>query len=366
MRADWRAALLLALLAGCHRGEKERESEGAGEGEKPKRSVRCAPAVARTVGDAVELRGTIAPLPNRDAQVAAQVPGRILRVLVREGDSVSAGQEVARVDAAPLADDAAQAEAARDKTVAERKNAEATRARVERVFEHGIAARQEVDDAVARADAARAAEGEAGAAARRARRQVERAVIRSPLAGVVVRVMRRPGELVDGTPATPVLEIADPAHLELVADAPASDLVRIARGQGAAVTVAALPDASWTGQVVAVAPAVDPATGLGAVRVTLDAAAGRRPAIGLLGLARITVGAAHPAVMVPRAAVRAGAAGELEVVVCGQDGQGHVRRIARGLQLGGEAEAAGVTAGEQVAVDPVLGIADGDPIEIAR
>ena len=360
MRADGRAWLLLMVMAGCHHGQPETQPAT------PKRSVRCAPAVTRSVGDTVELRGTIAPPPDRDAQVAAQVPGRILRVLVREGDAVAAGQEVARLDAAPLADEAAQAEAARDKTVAERKNAEATRARVERVFEHGIAARQEVDDAVARADAARAAEGEAGAAARRAHRQVERAVLRSPLAGVVVRVMRRSGELVDGTPATPVLEIADPRRLEMVADAPASDLVRIARGQAVSVTVAALPGATWTGVVAAVAPAVDPATGLGTVRVTMDAAADKPPAIGLLGLVRVAVGAPHAAVMVPRASVRAGEAGGLEVVVCGKEGTAHVRRIVRGAQEVGQAEVTGIVAGEEVAVDPVLGVADGDPIEIAR
>ena len=357
MRADPRVLAVLIALAGCRHGETEPPT--------PKRKVRCAPAVARSITDGVELRGTIAPLPDRDAQVAAQVPGRILRVLVREGDAVKAGQEVARLDAAPLADDAAQAEAARDKTVAERKNAEATRARVERVFEHGIAARQELDDALARAEAARAAEGEAGAAARRAHRQVERAVIRSPLAGVVVRVMRRPGELVDGTPATPVLEIADPARLELTADAPAGDLVRIARGQTASVTVAALPGSSWKGLVAAVAPAVDPATGLGVVRVALEPSGERRPPIGLLGLARVAIGAARPAVMIPRVAIRAGDRGDLEVVVCGQDGAAHVRSVARGLQLGGEAEAGGVAAGEAVAVEPVLGIADGDPIELA-
>jgi RND family efflux transporter MFP subunit len=358
MRADLRllAPLLLALLAGCRRGERE------GEVPTPTRTVRCAPATAQSVTDSVELRGTIAPLPDRDAQVAPQVPGRILRVLVREGDAVSAGQEVARLDAAPLADEAAQAEAARDKTVAERKNAETTRARVERVFEHGIAARQEVEDAVTRADAARAAEGEASAAARRARRQVERAIIRSPLRGVVVRVLRRPGELVDGTPATPVLEIADPARLELVADAPAAELVRLAKGQRASVTVAALPGAGWTGVVVALAPAVDPATGLGVVRIALEPAEGARPPIGLLGLARVAIGAPRTAVMIPRVAVRAGAAGALEVVLCGKDGVAHVRTIARGVQVGDQAEAGGLAAGDQVAVDPVLGLAEGESI----
>src|SRR5947207_1858619 len=85
--------------------------------------------------------------------------------------------------------------------VGERRNADATQARTERVFEHGIAARQEVDDAATRSATARAVENESEAVAKRARRQVERATVRSPIAGVVVRLLRRPGELVDGTPA---------------------------------------------------------------------------------------------------------------------------------------------------------------------
>jgi len=173
-----------------------------------KRSVRCAVAKATTITDAIELRGTVSPLPDKDAQIAAQVAGRVLQVRVREGDSVAAGQPVARIDSAALADEARASEAAVARTRAELKNAEATSVRVQRVFEHGIAARQEVDDATARAATANAAQSEAEATARRAERQVERAIVRSPLKGVVVRIFRRPGELVDGTPATPIVEVA--------------------------------------------------------------------------------------------------------------------------------------------------------------
>src|SRR5439155_12452427 len=143
-----------------------------------KRSVRCASVESVGVTDAIELRGTVSPLPDRDAQVAPQVAGRIMQVLVREGDRVSAGQPVARIDSAVFVDQASEAEAALSKTRAERRNADATRARVERVFEHGIAARQELDDATTRADTARAGESEAEGAAKRARRQVEPATVR--------------------------------------------------------------------------------------------------------------------------------------------------------------------------------------------
>ena len=106
-----------------------------------RRTVHCRPVETAQVADAVELRGTVAPLPDRDAQIAPQVAGRIVQLLAREGDPVAAGQPVARVDDSVLVDQANEAQAALEKVRAERRNADATQARTERVFEHGIAAR---------------------------------------------------------------------------------------------------------------------------------------------------------------------------------------------------------------------------------
>ena len=196
MRPDCRLVALTSLgflaLSACSHKEQEPEPT--------KRLVRCAVARAVTITDAIELRGTVSPLPDKDAQIAAQVVGRILQVGVREGDAVTVGQSIARIDGAALVDEARAAEAAVARTRAELKNAVATSVRVQRVFEHGIAARQEVDDATARADSATAAQNEAESAARRAQRQVERAIVRSPLKGVVVRIF---GGLVSWSTAPP-------------------------------------------------------------------------------------------------------------------------------------------------------------------
>jgi RND family efflux transporter MFP subunit len=368
MRADPKVATLprLAVLAlsvvlvasGCRHHAEPTETM--------KRRVRCAPVEAMAISDAIVLRGTVSPLPERDAQIAPQVPGRLLRVLVREGDTVAAGQLLARLDDGPLVDEARATEAALAKTRAELKNAEATSVRVQRVFEHGIAARQEVDDATARSETARATQNEAEANARRARRQVDRAALHSPLAGVVVHVFRRPGELVDGTPATPILEVADPSLLELTADATASDLVRLRKEQIAEITIAALPGVAWKGSVAAVSPAVDRGTGLGVVRLSLDPSGATHPPIGLLGTARVLLGAPRGGVGVPDAALRSGAGAEVEVVLCGDDGLAHVRRFVRGASAGGKTETPGLAAGQQVVVDPVIGVADGEPIEIEK
>ena len=387
--------LLSALAAGCRR---EVAAEEAGSS-RP-RTVRCVPAETRTLRAQVTLHGSVAPLPDRDAQIAPQVAGRIVSVLVREGDQVTRGQPLARIDDAALADGVQEAGAQLARARAEANLARTTRVRVERVFQRGIAARQELDDAEARVSTAEAGEIEARAAHEIARRQLDRATVRSPLAGVVLKLFRKSGELVDGTPATPVVEVGDPTHLELLASATAADLVRVHARDSALVEVPALPGAGLRGRVVAVSPAVDRVTGLGTVRVSLDTATGSPPPpVGVSGVVRIDTGAQRQATVVPPAALRATSGDQAEVVVCGPDGRAHVVRIRRGpdgetgaggwvevrpadpppaaaLSAGASPDAgapagaaAGVPpilAGTPVAVDPVLGIAEGDAIEPAR
>jgi RND family efflux transporter MFP subunit len=354
-----RHTVVALLLVACH-GAPEAGPAAT------RKKVQCDAVTLAQVADAIEVAGTIAPLPDRDALVAPQVAGRVLQVLVREGDAVTENQIVAKVDAALLGDQAKESEAALARARGERQNAEATLVRAQRVFEHGIAARQEVDDAAARAASTRAAEAEADAVAQRGRRQVDRATVRSPMAGVVLKVFRRPGELVDGTPATPVVEIADPSRLELFANAAAADLVRLRAGQPGTVTVAALPGTTWTAAVAVVSPAVDRATGLGTVRVSLALAEGApRPPVGVLGAARMQVGEPRLAATVPPGAIR-GTGAESEVTLCGADGVAHARAVRRGVDAGDRVEVAGVTPADQVVVEPVLGVGDGEAIEVTR
>jgi RND family efflux transporter MFP subunit len=402
----------LALLAssapvcGCHRESAAEERPDPG----PPRRVRCAAVETRTLRTQVVLHGTVAPLPDRDAQIAPQVAGRIVAVLVREGDRVARGQSLARVDAAALSDQVKQADAQLAKAQAEAGLARTTRARIDRVFQRGIAARQELDDAEARVATAQAGETEARAAAEIARRQLDRASVRSPLRGVVLKLFRKTGELVDGTPATPIVEVGDPERLELVASATAAELVRVHVRDVARIEVPSLPDGNLRGTVAAVSPAIDRATGLGSVRVTLDPGTGTRPPVGVTGVARIQTGVPREATLVPTAALRAASGDDAELVVCGTDRKAHVVHVRQassedeigagltevrasapaqvpgttkvpgtasnhptsasssGVVSGTSAPGAGsaLVSGTDVAVDPVLGIADGDSIEPVR
>ncbi len=345
----------LWLLTGCHRQAAESEPET------PPVHTRCIPATRATLAEVRTVRGTVASAPERSAVVSPQVAGRLLRVLVREADPVHAGQVVAEVEGAPLQDALAQARAQLVTAQAGARNAAAALARIEYLFGRGIVARQDADDARMRREQADAAVAQARAAAETAGRNVARTQVRAPLGGVVVRLLKQVGELVDGTSGTPVMEIADPTALEFQGAAPPGDLVVLRPGQRARVSFDALPGRLVDATVRAVSPSITAATGVGAVRLTLDLSGGALP-LGLYGAASVAVGERADVVVVPAAAVRNGGATGTEVVVC-EGGHAQPREVAVGLRQGDQVQVVhGIEPGTSVAVDNVLAMTAGAAI----
>jgi len=355
--------LLLLALPACHKSASTED-----EGPDTAIPVVCEAARSGSAADSVALRGVVAVPPERDAVVAPQVPGRIQTLKVREGDQVGAGDLLAVIDDPSLSAGVDEADAATASAKAKLDNAEAALARARRLFEQGIAPRRDLEDAIA-AEAAAAADNRAAAARRNlAARQRDRAHVRSPIAGVVVRLIRRPGELVDGTPATPIVEIADPVTLELRADAPAADLVRVAVGATGEIHLSALPDQPLHGTVVFASPAVDPTTSLGVVRASIDAPPkGIQLKLGLTGTLTIDVGGRRNAVLVPASAIRRSSEGTQEVVVCADEkgvSTARVREVKVGRHVGDDSEiTSGLAAGDRVVTRHVLGLEDGARIQ---
>jgi len=96
---------------------------------------------------------------------------------------------------------------------------------------------------------------------------LSRAKVTSPIAGSVVKRLVSVGEQVDGTAGQPLLEVANLEVLELGANVPAEHLGAVRPGQAVQITSDAYPSQSFPGSVVAVAPAVDPATNTALARV---------------------------------------------------------------------------------------------------
>lgn len=348
MKLGWAALLASCSWLGCSHPETPPPRPVA---------VRCAPVVQGALEDARWLRGTVVASPERQAVVAPQVAGRLVAVVVREGEAVARGAMLARVDDRPLREALAQARAQLAQAQATARLAETSLARVAHLHARGISARQQVEDAQARrAETAATVEAVRSAAALAAR-NLGLASVRSPLAGVVVRVLRQRGELVDGTPATSVVEVADPTSLELLASAAPADLVRLRAGQRAEVRFEALPGTVFPASVRSVSPAVDPATGIGTARLGLTAS-GLRPPFGLFGTARVVVGTRERVSYVPPAALRTSASGRPEVAVCA-GGKARLRTVEVGARGSAGVEILrGLTPGERVVVENLVGLAD--------
>ena len=246
----WLVAALLLSACGSHEAPVAAEAESSG-------AATCAIEHAHLL-DERTLHGVVDTPPDRRASIAAETPGRIQRVLVREGDSVEAGALLAEIEAGPASDanTLAHAHLAEAETLVHTQ--EAARDHLAHLVERGIAPRAQLEEADGHLAVLQQAATAARATVSEARRGVSRTHVTSPLAGMVVRLLRRPGETVDGTPATPIVEVADVTALEIVANAAARDLLVLARDQTAHVTIDGLA-APRDGTVRAVSPALDPA-----------------------------------------------------------------------------------------------------------
>ena len=311
------AAVLAAALAApaCTRSASDEEIESAPV---PTIAAETGTVTKRDLVDSLLVRGSVTAPPNQDVRLAAQVPGRVVAMRVAEGDSVRAGEVVAEIETPPLEDQQRQARAAHSQARVGLENAKLNLARTERLFERGIAAGKEVEDARSQAAAAEAALEQAQAALATADRQLARAHVTSPISGQVVKRFVGVGEQVDGTPGQPLLEIANVERVEMAAHVSADRLGRVRVGQKAEVVSDAFPDRRFEGVVLAISPAIDPATNAALVRLRVVNPE-RALMVGMFAQARIGLAEKKGVLVVPPSALSRSEAGTAVYVVSGQD-----------------------------------------------
>jgi RND family efflux transporter MFP subunit len=348
-----RSVLLVLLLACRHAAEEDEEDKPAPA------AVTCKPVESATIDDTIDVSGVIAPPPKVDAIVSSPIAGRVAQVAVEEGDKVAAGALLAVIEDPALPAGSLEAKAGLESAKAQKVAADQEVARQERLVSSGIGARKDLDDAKAKQAAAAAEVAASSARSGLAGAQLARREIRAPRAGVVLHLQRKVGESVDGTAATPIAEIADLSVLELAAQVPPAALAPLREGMTATVHVIGV-DAPIAGTVVRVAPAVDPTTLLGLVRISLSKSDDVK--VGTAGTAQIAT-AKRPGLRVPASALRRSLVGEDEVVVCAGSAAS-VRKVTVGARGEGTVELKdGVKPGEAVVVDHVLGLQDGQVLE---
>lgn len=263
----WTVLISLALFGCSHKSAAADGEEGGGAGPSAKAEVTLTRVVRADIAQTLTLTGTAAGPLNQDVRVSALVAGRIAGLNVAEGDRVRAGQSLAKLDDRPYRDQLQQAEATAQQAKANLENATLNRARNENLFQRGIAARKDLEDARTQESVATAAVRQAEAALELARLQLGRTDILSPLNGIVAKRFVSVGEQVDGTAGQPIVEVVNLREVEFLGNAPAMYLAKLHPGEPVDVTSESFPGDKFPGRVVAISPAVDPATGVGVVRI---------------------------------------------------------------------------------------------------
>jgi RND family efflux transporter MFP subunit len=326
--------------------------------------VHCALPERVSLDEMVSLRGRLQPPPGSDLAVASQVPGKVMRVQVHEGQRLTAGALVAVVDDTTSRDAVRQAEASLAQARAGETSADLLLNRTQELVVRGIAARQELEDAKAKAETAHAGVSAATAAADLAHRTLGRVQVRSTLEGVVTRVLRGPGALVDGSSATPIVQLASAGTTEFIADATERELASLDSGQAAFIALVGL-DSKLKGTVRIRSSALDPATGLGNVRIALDGPPSEAP-IGAYGQVSIVTRHRDGVLVLPSAALRGAVLDGAEIVLC-KEGKAEVRTAKIGYRDDQRFEVVeGVAPGERAAIEHVLGLQSGTPIREAK
>ena len=293
-----------AMMAGCHGGESASvaavETVQARVVESQQREV---PVNVRTTGT-VHARET--------AMVSAQVPGRILQVLVREGDTVRAGQTLAVLDNAAQRAAVDQAQAALSAAESEQAAAQSdaglaasTLNRYRQLEAQKSVSPQEMDEisrkseaATARLDAVHAQTAAAQAQMSGARTMLGYTRLLAPFYGVVTARMTDPGTL--ASPGVPLLQIDQAGTLQLQTTVDESMIGAIHNGMKTQVVIDGVSSANFAGTIAEIVPVADPSTH--SFLVKIDVPSSSQLHAGMYGTAEFANGVRN-AIIIPRSVV---------------------------------------------------------------
>ncbi len=302
------------------------------------------------------------------ALVKAKVAAELTELTVREGDRVTAGQLIGRLDATEFKWRLRQAEDQAQAAQSQLDIAQRTLANNKALVAQGFISRNALDTAESSAAGAAASLQAARAAAEIARKAVQDSEVRAPIAGLVSQRLAQPGERVgvDGR----IVEIVDLSRIELEAAVAPEDVLGLRVGQAARVQVDGLADA-MAARVVRINPAAQAGTRSVMAYIELApgaAAAGLRQ--GLFARATIEL-QRRSALVVPVSALRVEQASPyVATVVAGKIVQRAVRTSARGeVMVDGRLESAveilsGLSPGDVVLRGTVGTLRDGTRVSL--
>lgn len=308
-------------------------------------------ATVRPAGERVTALGDLEVDQDAYAEIAAPMPARVVKVLVKPGDAVTAGQTVVVLHSPELGKARAEYQAARTRAGV----AAQAMARKRELAADKLITGRELQEAEAASISAEADVTVASAALRAFGSATDPGgdgssfALASPVKGTVIDRQVVLGQLAD--PSRTLLRVGDLSTLWLVAHVFERDAVRVPVGGKASVALAAMPGKPVDATVALIGREVETASRTVAVRLDVANPTGElRP--GMSATVSLPLGdAAGTVVVVPLASVQRVGDGWAVFVPRGP-ADFAIRPVGRGRELGNEVELlSGLAAGETVVVE---------------
>lgn len=237
------------------------------------RAVRTSAVVSGPASRPIVAPGVLAT--RDEARLSFKVPGVVHRIHVREGEEVKAGQLVAELEQIEIDATVTQSRVALEKS---RRDLERGR----RLFEQGVASRQELEGLQTAQETAQAQFAAAEYNGRHA-------LIRAPASGRVLRRMAEEREFVNAGAA--ILVLSTSAGFALRTALPQADFMEIRLDDAATVTLDVFPGRIFHGRVAELSHAADASTGTFAAEIEIEDA---DPGFATGLIARATLGVSAP------------------------------------------------------------------------
>jgi membrane fusion protein (multidrug efflux system) len=333
------AVSVLAAIGCSKKGAGGGAAQGGGGGGMP---VEVAVARVDTVRDEVAATGQMEAMQS--IELRPEVEGRIVGILIREGQEVAAGTPLFQIDSTELGAQAAQLAAQRDL-------ANQDLARTKDLMAQNAASTQDLEHAEANARSM-------DAQYRLMSTRLARTTVRAPFSGIVGQRFVSQGDYVNNTTKLATLQTVSPMRATF--SVPEKYAQSLKRGQEVTFRVAAISSRNFVGEV----DFVDPVVSLPGRTILVKANVPNPQRLlqpGMFIEARLVTALRSKAIVVPEDAVVPVQGANFVWAVA--EGKAVQRQVGIGVRTPGYVEiTSGLDAGEQVVVGGVESLFPGAPV----
>jgi RND family efflux transporter MFP subunit len=276
-------------------------------------------------------QGDIARLQEKRLSVDTELPGSVMavtqttvraklnaevkRVLVREGDTVAAGQTIAEFDTAQLRAQLAERTATLEQQRAQLATSERNRNAQAQLVKQNFISQNAFDTADGAFQAQLASVAASKAQLDQIQILLDDAIVRAPISGTVSKRHVQPGEKLAFD--APMISIVDLAQLEVQVQSPMTSVTSMRPGMPAKVDIEGIADRSFAGRLERINPSAETGTRMIHLYVSLKNE-GSLLKTGMFARVTLKTGAERAASALPLSAVRGEGAASYVWVVSGE------------------------------------------------